>query len=74
MAVETAYCGVNVQHVESVDMSKPNPLSMDSQSAEDLAVNPLYHKRSRHIEIKYHWVREHVDPDGEFGIARLIYV
>ena len=22
---------------------------------------------SKHVEIKYHWVREHADPDGGFG-------
>ena len=55
-------------------LSEPSPFFLDSQSAEDLPVNPVYHKRSKHIEIKYHWVREHVDPDGEFGTARLIHV
>ena len=55
-------------------MSEPTPFFLESQSAEDLAVTPVYHRRSKHIEIKYHWVREHVDPDGEFGTARLIYV
>jgi hypothetical protein len=53
---------------------KPTPFFLDSQSAEDLARNPVYHKRSKHIEIKYHWVREHVDPDGELKTARLIHV
>ena len=55
-------------------LSEPTPFFLDSQSAEDLAVNPEYHKRSKHIEIKYHWVREHVDADGEFRTARLIHV
>jgi hypothetical protein len=36
-------------------------------------LNPDYHKRSKHIEVKYHWIREHVDPDG-LGTARLRYV
>ncbi len=53
---------------------EPTPFFLDSQSAEDLATNPVYHKRSKHIEIKYHWVREHVDPDGEFKTAQLIHV
>ena len=42
---------------------------LDSQSAQDLAVNPVFHKRSKHIAIKFHWVREHVNPDGEYGTA-----
>jgi hypothetical protein len=44
---------------------------IDAQSARDLAVNPVFHKRSKHIAIKYHWIREHVDPDGEFKTAVL---
>jgi len=54
-------------------VSKPSPFFLDSQSAEDLAKNPVYHKRSKHIEIKYHWIREHVNPDI-FNTARLIHV
>lgn len=55
-------------------LCKPTPFCLDSQSAEDLATNPVYHKRSKHIEIKYHWVREHVDPAGEFKTAELVHV
>ena len=55
-------------------MSEPTPFFLDSQSAQDRATNPVYHKRSKHIEIKYHWVREHVDPDGEFKTAELHHV
>ena len=51
-----------------------NSVFLDSQNAEDLVVNPVYHKRFKHIENEYHWVREHVDPDGEFGTARLMHV
>ena len=28
-----------------------------------LAVNPVFHMRSKHIAITFHWVREHVNPD-----------
>ena len=38
-------------------LSKPTPFFLDSHSAEDLALNPMYHKRSKHIETKYHLVR-----------------
>ena len=32
-------------------LSEPTPFIVDSQSAEDLALNPVYYKRSKHIEI-----------------------
>jgi len=30
----------------------------DNQSAQKLATNPVFHKRSKHIDVKYHFVRE----------------
>jgi hypothetical protein len=44
-------------------ISGPTPLLVDSQSAKDLASNPVYHKRSKHIDIKFHWLRQHVNPE-----------
>jgi hypothetical protein len=55
-------------------LSEATPFFLDAQSAKDLAMNPVYHKRSKHIEIKYHWVREHVDPDGDYKTAELMLV
>jgi hypothetical protein len=54
-----------------LSLFKATPFFIDAQSARDLAVNPVFHKRSKHIAIKYHWIREHVDPDGEFKTAVL---
>jgi hypothetical protein len=54
-------------------LEKPTPLLVDSKSALDLAHNPVYHKRSKHIDIKYHWIREHVNPGG-FKTAELFHV
>ena len=52
---------------------EPTPSFLDSQSAQDLAMNPVFHKRSKHIAIKYHWVRHHI-VGGIFGTARLVRV
>jgi hypothetical protein len=46
------------------ELTDPTPFLVDSQSAKDLAENPVFHKRSKHIDIKYHWIREHVNPGG----------
>ena len=35
----------------------------DSQSAIELAKNPLYHARTKHVDIRYHFVREKVLSD-----------
>jgi hypothetical protein len=39
---------------------EPTKVYMDSKSAIDLANNPVHHKRSKHIAIKYHWIRQMV--------------
>ena len=33
-------------------------LQCDSQSATHLANNSTFHSRSKHIDIRYHWIRE----------------
>ena len=33
----------------------------DSQSALDLSKNSMYHSRTKHIDIRYHWIREIID-------------
>ena len=37
------------------------PIYEDNKSAVDLAGNPVYHKRVKHIDIWYHAIREKVD-------------
>lgn len=39
-------------------MREPTPLFIDNQSAIRLIQNPEFHKRTKHIDIKYHFVRE----------------
>ena len=33
---------------------------IDNQAALQLAVNPVHHQRLKHIDMKYHWIREEV--------------
>ena len=40
------------------ELNEPTKVYMDSRSAIDLANNPVHHKRSKHISIKYHWLRQ----------------
>ena len=40
----------------------------DNKGARDLCKNPIFQKRTRHIEIKYHFVRNHIE-DGTIRIV-----
>ena len=39
-------------------------LCLDNQSAIKLVKNPQYHKRTKHIEVKFHFIREIYDNKG----------
>ena len=38
-------------------------LHCDSQNVIHLAKNPAYHSKTKHIDVKYHWIRQVLD-DG----------
>jgi hypothetical protein len=40
---------------------EPVTLNMDNQSAIALCKNPVFHERSKHIDTKYHFIREKVE-------------
>ena len=40
---------------------KEYKIHCDSQSALDLSKNPMYHSRTKHIDTRYHWIREVMD-------------
>jgi len=39
---------------------KPLTLKIDNKSAISLAKNPIFHGRSKHIETRFHFIREQV--------------
>ena len=43
-----------------LERSRPTRVFIDNQSARQLAMNPVHHQRSKHIDIKYHWIRDKV--------------
>jgi hypothetical protein len=45
-------------------------LLIDNKSAIALAKNPVHHDRSKHIDVKYHSIREHI----EKGRVEVAYV
>jgi len=44
-----------------IEVSRPISLFIDNKSAINLAKNPVLHGRSKHIEAKFHFLREQVN-------------
>lgn len=44
----------------AVDITAPTPLYCDNQDALNIAANPVFHERTKHIEIDFHFIREHI--------------
>ena len=52
------------------NMTAPTPLCLDNQGSIFLAVNPAVDRRTKHIEIRYHYIREFY----ESGETEIYYV
>lgn len=50
-----------------IDCTTPVYLKGDNQGSIALTNNPEHHKRTKHIDIRYHWIREAVS-NGQFKI------
>ncbi|KMQ86839.1 copia protein [Lasius niger] len=48
----------------------PTTMKVDNQGAIKLIKNPEYHKRTKHIEVRYHFIRE----KHEDGQIEIVYV
>ena len=69
---ESEYCAITESLKEAlflkqllVDMvgkyERPVLLFVDNQGAIELSRNPVFHQRTKHIDIKYHFIRSHVE-------------
>ncbi len=52
---------------EKLDLTKSTEIKCDNQGAIHLARNPTHHKRSKHVDIQYHYVRKKIE-DGEINL------
>ena len=49
---------------------EPTEIRVDSKAAIDLAKNPVYHEKSKHIDMRYHSIREHIR-NGEIAVVKV---
>ena len=49
---------------------EPTEIRVDSKAAIDLAKNPVYHEKSKHIDMRYHSIREHIKR-GEVSVVKV---
>ena len=56
----------NEIHVR-IEYTKPVIIYEDNQSAIAMTINPQFHGRTKHIAIKYHYIREQVN-DGTVNV------
>ena len=63
----------DVQHAQQISTDSQSTLSSWTVRVQRTARNPVYHQRSKHIEIMYHRIREHVNSEREHRTARLIH-
>ena len=49
---------------------EPTEIRVDSKAAIDLAKNPVYHEKSKHIDMCYHSIREHIKR-GEVTVIKV---
>jgi hypothetical protein len=49
---------------------KQYDIHCDSQSALDLSKNAMYHSRTKHIDVRYHWLRHAVE-EQQFKLEKI---
>ena len=60
---ESLYLNLFIKEISSIIpvFNNTKIVKTDSQSAIELAKNPIYHARTKHVDIRYYFVREKVE-------------
>jgi hypothetical protein len=64
MAACQAVCLENILKEMEIEVNRSITLFIDNKSAINLAKNPFLHGRSKHIEAKFHFLREQVNKEA----------
>jgi len=51
--------------------SKATRIFVDNKSAIALTKNPVHHERSKHIDTRFHFIREHIK-EGDMELSKLM--
>ena len=54
----------------NITQDGPTKIRVDNKSAIELAKNPVHHERSKHIDVRFHFIRENI----KNGEVELIHV
>ncbi|KAJ9552644.1 hypothetical protein OSB04_016689 [Centaurea solstitialis] len=47
------------------------PIYCDSKSAIQITANPVQHSRTKHIDIRYHFIKDHIEKESDYQLADL---
>ncbi|GAA5864492.1 hypothetical protein JCM1840_000519 [Sporobolomyces johnsonii] len=68
---EAIHLRMLLQELDPVPSPRPaTTLYVDNEGARRLTQNPSFHRRAKHIELRWHWIRGRVD-DETIGVYRL---
>jgi hypothetical protein len=56
---------VNCLREIGLPISRRIPLFTDAEAARAAALNPAHHQRTKHIQLKYHFIRQYTDDDED---------
>lgn len=51
------WCRSILNELSSIDLTFPTVLHYDNKGDGELALNPCHHSRSKHVDVKHHFIR-----------------
>jgi len=59
-----------IAHFLRQDVSQPTTVFEDNQGTIDLVNNPVHHRRTKHVDVKYHYIRAKQE-SGEVVVRKI---